>query len=501
MALRDLLSPRVLVHVLLVRPFLQLAFGVHVEGREHLEGLDRFILVANHNSHLDVLLLFHILPVRHLRRTHPVAAYEYFSRSRALLWLLDRLLEPVWIVRGGGRPPASAPRTAAAEVDALEGMRMRLAEGHSLVIFPEGTRGAAGRMTPFKTGVGRLAADFPDVPVVPVFLSGPERALPRSSLLLLPVWNLVTVGPPRLFAGNPGDFTAEVEGAVRELADSEAGRRHRRRTRARRIPAVAVLGIDGSGKSTLSRTLARRLSPGGRVCLVTDDIEVFEGGERSDVQVLLAERLRSSLGRRAKTAGSLESYKIPKLAELLLRDHIVEELRKWYAPDAIVLDGSPLLNITAWTRLYREDAFDESVCLSVLRVLSGHDEVVGPDDPVFQIFPELGALRRLRLARLVLPDAALFLDVDPAVAMERIRSRGEAQQAHEKEDELERLRGAYRMVCDVVERELGRPTRTLDGSLAQEEVAEHALGELGRMGFGERTVGVGSEGDAGRPRG
>ena len=97
--LRELLSPRSLVHLLLLRPFLKLAFGVHVEGREHLAGLERFILVANHNSHLDVLLLSHILPVRHLRRTHPVAAYEYFSRSRTLLWLLDRLLRPVWIVR------------------------------------------------------------------------------------------------------------------------------------------------------------------------------------------------------------------------------------------------------------------------------------------------------------------------------------------------------------------------------------------------------------------
>lgn len=495
--LRDLLSPRVLIHVLLIRPFLGLAFGVHVEGREHLAGLERFILVANHNSHLDVLLLFHVLPVRHLRRTHPVAAYEYFSRSRALLWLLDRLLEPVWIVRGGGRRPPPASRTATAEADPLEDMRTRLAEGHSIVIFPEGTRGAAGRMTPFKTGVGRLAADFPDVPVVPVFLSGPERALPRSSLLLLPVWNQVIVGPPRFFAGTPGAFAAEVEGAVRELADSEAGRRHRRRTRARSIPAVAVLGIDGSGKSTLSRTLARRLSAGRRACLVTDDVEVFEDGERSEVRLLLAEKLRSSLGRRAKTAGSLESYKIPKLGELLLRDHVVEELRKWYAPDVIVLDGSPLLNITAWTRLYREEAFDEEVCLSVLRVLSGSDEDVAADDPVFRIFPELGALRRLRVARMVLPDATLFLDVDPAVAVERIRCRGEVRQAHETEDRLERLRGGYRMVCEVVERELGRPARTLDGSLDREEVAERAVEELGRMGLGGKPGGDGAEGDVG----
>ena len=36
---------------------------------------------------------------------------------------------------------------------------------------------------------------------------------------------------------------------------------------------------------------------------------------------------------------SLKSYKVPKLAELLLRDHVVGEVRRWYAPDAIVMDG------------------------------------------------------------------------------------------------------------------------------------------------------------------
>ena len=77
--LRTLRSVPALVHLLLLRPVLKLLLGVHVEGRENLSGLEQFILVANHNSHLDVLLLFHALPARHLRGTHPVAAYEYFS--------------------------------------------------------------------------------------------------------------------------------------------------------------------------------------------------------------------------------------------------------------------------------------------------------------------------------------------------------------------------------------------------------------------------------------
>jgi 1-acyl-sn-glycerol-3-phosphate acyltransferase len=466
---RYLLSIPALVHLLVLRPVLKLLLGIHVEGRENLTGLKQFILVANHNSHLDVLLLFHVLPVDHLRRTHPVAAYEYFSRSRILLWLVDRLLQPVWIVRGGDSE------------DPLAGMRRRLSEGHSIVIFPEGTRGEAGEIARFKTGVGRLAAEFPDVPIVPVFLSGPEKALPRTRALLVPVWNAVTVGTPRLFRGSPGEFTADLELGIRELAALQAGGRHRRTTKAREAPAIAILGIDGSGKSSLSRLLAQRLSRGRRACLVTDDVEVFEDGQRRPVQLLLAEKLRRTLGRRAKAASSLKSYKIPKLVELLLRDHIVEELRRWYAPDVIVLDGAPLLNITAWARLYREEAFDDAVCLSALKILGGRATSVGEDDPIFGTFPELVALKRLHLTRMVVPDAVVFLDVDPAVSLERILSRGETRQVHETEEKLGKLQGGYRMVCRVLEEGLGSPARTLDGHQNLETVAATAVTELRAM--------------------
>jgi 1-acyl-sn-glycerol-3-phosphate acyltransferase len=467
--LRFLLSVPALIHLLILRPFLKLLLGVHVEGRENLTGLEQFILVANHNSHLDVLLLFHVLPARHLRRTHPVAAHEYFSRSRVLLWLVGHLLQPVWIVRGDRSE------------DPLAGMRKRLLEGRSIVIFPEGTRGEAGEIARFKTGVGRLAEEFPDVPIVPVFLAGPEKALPKAQSLLIPVWNAVTVGPPRVFRGTPGEFTADLELGIRELAASGAGSRHRRATRAREVPTIAVLGIDGSGKSTLSRLLAQRLSRERRACLVTDIVEVFEDGRRRPVQLLLTEKLRASLGRRAKTADSLKSYKIPKLAELLLRDHIVDDLRRWYAPDVIVLDGSPLLNIAAWARLYREESFDDVMCLSALKILSGRAASLSDDDPILETFPELVALKRLHLTHMDLPDAVLFLDVEPAVSMERILSRGEVRQVHETEEKLAKLRGGYRMVCRVLEGELGNVARTLDGHQSMETVTDAALRELSGM--------------------
>jgi thymidylate kinase len=297
----------------------------------------------------------------------------------------------------------------------------------------------------------------------------------------VPVWNRVVVGPPQLFAGSSRDIASTLEEMIRELAESELDGRHTRQTRSQEVPTVAVLGIDGSGKSTLSRVLAQRMSDGGRTGLITDDVVFFENGDRKETQPLLTEKLRVAIGRRAKTAKSLKHYKIPKLAELLLRDHIVELVRRWYAPAAIVMDGSPLLNVTAWAKLYREEDFDDSICASAVRVLAGRDDEVSKDDPVFDTFPETVALKRLHLTSLELPDAVLFLDVEPSVSMERIRSRGEKQQVHETEEKLSRLREGYRMVCRVLDEELGVPARTLDGRGTIEEVADAAVGELSRM--------------------
>ncbi len=314
--------------------------------------------------------------------------------------------------------------------------------------------------------------------MVPVFLSGAEKALPKMSWFPIPIWTRVIVGPPQVSGGSRRDITAALEAMIRELAESEMGQRHHRATRPGEVPLISVLGIDGSGKSTLSRTLAQRLSDKARVCLVTDDVVFYEAGEQQQVQPLLTEKLREAIGRRAKTAGSLKSYKVPKLAELLLRDHVVGEIRRWYAPDAIVMDGCPLLNMTAWAKLYREKEFDAAICASALAILSGEDEEIPANDPIYALFPELVALKRLHLAGLKRPDVVLFLDVEPAVSMGRIQARGEAQQVHETEEKLAKLREGYRTVCEVVESEWQIPARTLTGGGGIEAVTAAAMREL-----------------------
>jgi 1-acyl-sn-glycerol-3-phosphate acyltransferase len=457
------------LHILVLRPILHLVFGLNVRGRTNLPDWGPCILAANHNSHLDILIIFAALPARLIVNAHAVAARDYFARHRVLFGVLNFLFRPVWVDRGtAGR-------------DTLARMSSFLQAKESIIIFPEGTRGEAGQLGEFQRGVGKLAVDHPDVPLLPVYLRGTERALPRKSSLPLPIWQHVSIGPPRRLIGDSRDVTVALRESIMALERSDTASRHIRRPDRHRAPVVAVLGIDGSGKSTLSRRLAVDLSANGRTCLIGDRLELFAGGSPSAAQPLMKEKLRRWVSAQAKDARSLARYKIPKLAELLLRDALLGEARRWYGPDRVFMDGSPILNMTAWSILYRPELMSADFCTRAMAILAGE---VSRKDSLYAEFPELKVMRRLGLTRLAMPDAVVFLDVPPAVAMERIMNRGERTQVHETEEKLGRLRKAYLLVVEAVRDSMGLPAFLLDGTRDQESIAA----EAGHMVAGVRTT-------------
>ncbi len=454
-------SARALTHLLIFRPALKLIFGVNVRGRENLDGLDRFIIVSNHNSHLDTLLLFAMLPAGQIARTHPVAAKDYFSKSRVLFALVRFLFRPVWVDR------------EAEAGQALPEIQSLLDAGENIILFPEGTRGEPGELAPFRKGIGKIAAANPQIPVLPVFLEGPERALPRKAPFPLPMWNHVTLAPPQRLRGRAEDITKSLQATLESLESVTKASRSSRPELRGPVRVTALLGIDGSGKSTLSRMLAEEYSLSDSACLISDELVLYEAGLPRDFQPLMIEKLRRWVSAQAKQASSLARYKIPKLAELLLRDRLLTEAQRWYRPRRIFMDGMPLLNLTAWAVLYKEDAFNEGTMAKVLRLLSGESELF-KDDPIFEQFSELGALRKLHLDRMALPDAVIFSDVPAAVCVERIASRGEARQVHETEEKLARLREGYLLLCRVLERDFDMPVLILDGNRPLETVFAEA---------------------------
>lgn len=474
-------SLRLLIHLAVLRPILRLFFGLNITGKDNLKGLEHFIIAANHNSHLDTPLLYSTLPLQLVTKTHPVAAKEYFAKPPWLFAVVSYLFRPIWVDRtqkGGG--------TVAKIRETVDG-------GHNVIIFPEGTRGEPGQLQDFKPGIGKLVESRRDIPVVPVFMLGPERALPKKSSFPLPLWNHVIVGLPQRLQGECADVTRSLQDSIENLARTEFAGRHKREPARRQSFAVAVLGTDGSGKSTLSRRLAVDLSGRETAGLISDSLEIYRDSSCEGMQPLLMEKIREWIGGQAKQAKSLARYKIPKLTELLLRDRLLDETKRWYNPDVIVMDGCPLLNMTAWAVLYREQYFNEDFCAKAMASMSGKDDKTADDAQLHKRFPELSQFKRLRLNRLKLPDAVIFLDVDPAVAMGRIEARGERKQVHETEEKLSRLRSAYLMVCDVIEREWQIPVHRQQGDRDIDATVSDALQFLEGVRSPENIGGVGHE--------
>ncbi|MBT8248568.1 MAG: 1-acyl-sn-glycerol-3-phosphate acyltransferase [Acidimicrobiia bacterium] len=190
------LRTRRLIHRFLLRPLLRRVVELTVVRGDRLDRRGPAVVVANHNSHLDTAVLLASFPTGRLDHVRPVAAADYFLRNRLLAWFTTRIV---------GILPLD--RHSRGDADPLLGATQALAAGSTLVMFPEGTRGEPGVFGDLKSGVARLARHRPSVPVVPVWLDGCDRAMPKGSRLTHPVRCTVTVGRP-LFI-RPDESTAE----------------------------------------------------------------------------------------------------------------------------------------------------------------------------------------------------------------------------------------------------------------------------------------------------
>lgn len=176
-------------------------------------GEEQRIYFANHCSHLDTLLIWAALPPALRARTHPVAAADYWGGDGPKGWVARRVLRAVLVERSnnGGRKAATS---------ALDPLREALRRGGSLILFPEGTRGAGRLPGAFKPGLYRLAREFPDAELIPVYLENPSRALPKGELIPVPIACSVHFGAPvRPAEGERAEaFLERARGAVAEMA-------------------------------------------------------------------------------------------------------------------------------------------------------------------------------------------------------------------------------------------------------------------------------------------
>lgn len=187
-----------------------------VTGRENLEGVaGPLLVIANHTSHFDTVIVLSVLPKRIWDRLAIVAAADRMYRERIKGMLHSLRYNAFPITRGGGR-------------EALAYSQWLTANGWSLLIFPEGKRSRTGELMPFRGGPAILALGQ-NIPVLPLYIRGASDILPPGSPTSKPAPVHVSIGKP--FSFPPGTtipeaknaMEAAIRGLILDQAAEEAG--------------------------------------------------------------------------------------------------------------------------------------------------------------------------------------------------------------------------------------------------------------------------------------
>ncbi len=181
-------------------------WAVEVEGRENIRPGTPYVMVANHLSLLDILVLFRLF--RHFKW---VSKIENF-KVPFIGWnmRLNRYIE----LRRGDRESV---------IKMLVACERTIGEGSSIMMFPEGTRSSTGELRPFKPGAFELAQTT-GVPILPIVISGTADALPKRGFVLQgrhPIRiRVLDPIPPERFADMPVDELSEhVRGLIADDLD------------------------------------------------------------------------------------------------------------------------------------------------------------------------------------------------------------------------------------------------------------------------------------------
>jgi len=174
--------------------------SINVIGIENVPRSGGVLFVANHQSNFDIPIM-----IGHVPRDKGFIAKLELSKVPAFSrWM--KYIGCIFIDRRDPRQSLTAINNAAE----------RLKAGHSIVIFPEGTRSADGTVGPFKAGGLRLAIKA-GVPIVPVTISGSKNIMPKGTSIIKSATVKVVIAPPL----QPDEFNGmdsnQISGKARNI--------------------------------------------------------------------------------------------------------------------------------------------------------------------------------------------------------------------------------------------------------------------------------------------
>lgn len=175
---------KVLFVLLIARPFVLIILGLNIKNRHKLPMTGPAIIAANHNSHLDIMVLFALYPLSKVHKLRPVAAADYFLSNPFIRWFSVNVIGIIPITR----------KEKFKKETSFSQCHQALDQGDILIIYPEGTRGEPEKTSKLRKGIYYLVKDRKDTDITPVVTHGLGRALPRGEALLVPYNCDVVIG-------------------------------------------------------------------------------------------------------------------------------------------------------------------------------------------------------------------------------------------------------------------------------------------------------------------
>ena len=201
----------IIIYTFFWRNFLRILIGLRYYNNKSLKNIKQFILIANHNSHMDTMAIMSAIPSRFIHRVHPIAARDFFGNN-LFQRILMRYLVNATLIRRDREDPNRDP---------INDMNKMLSKKRSLILFPEGTRGIPGIMSSFKAGLGYLVQNNPEIDVIPVYLNDVYKTLPKGKKLILPNNCSITFGEPIKFKSfEMADILDTAEKAILKLKNN-----------------------------------------------------------------------------------------------------------------------------------------------------------------------------------------------------------------------------------------------------------------------------------------
>jgi 1-acyl-sn-glycerol-3-phosphate acyltransferase len=199
---------KIVFFALFVKPLVFVGLGLNIRGRKNLPLEGPAVIAANHNSHLDTLVLMSLFPLSLVHKVRPVAAADYFMKNRLLAWFSLRIIGIIPLDRSGKSKLEGLFKDCHGALDA----------GDILLIFPEGSRGNPEEFSRLKKGIYYLINERSDTLVSPVILHGLGRALPKGEALFVPFNCDVIIDGPIEEYDDSSEFMGELLQRYTELS-------------------------------------------------------------------------------------------------------------------------------------------------------------------------------------------------------------------------------------------------------------------------------------------